>query len=561
MQLNLKYVWVAAVSFLLLAGCESRVREPTDIQQELSLAGQQAQQQKKNAQVPAQVLQELMPVSVLPSPQIEETRFDIAADHIDAATFFASLVDGTSYSVAVHPDVSAEITLNLNQVTLDEALHVVKSIYGFDVQKIGNIYQIYPAVLRTQTFSINYLMLTRLGRSRTTINSSSLVDGERGSDNDDSTNSNSNDSGDVDDSSSSNTAGTVIETSSASDFWLELQGAVQLIVGRGEGRAVITTPQSGLLTVRAMPSELASVETFIRRLQNRVQRQVLLEAKILEVRLSDGFQQGIDWNALANGTSGFYGGMVGSVNTSSGNVNSRNMISGNEISQLVGGVFSLGYQSPDFTAVINLLKTQGNVNVLSSPRISAANNQKAVIKVGTDEYFVTGVSTTTTTGNTTTNTPEVELSPFFEGIALDVTPQIDDLGAVLLHVHPSVTDIQEQTKVINLFGDQFSLPLALSDIRETDTIVRANSGDVVVIGGLMNTTRRQNNSKLPILGDIPLVGGLFTNTAEMEEKHELVILIRPTIVESSHGQPLLEQASDNLDSWYRRAGKRSLLNR
>lgn len=139
------------------------------------------------------------------------------------------------------------------------------------------------------------------------------------------------------------------------------------------------------------------------------------------------------------------------------------------------------------------------MNTLSSPRVTATNNQKAVIKVGNDEYFVTGISSTTQSSSTTTSTtPDIELTPFFSGIALDVTPQIDDEKNVLLHVHPSVIDITQQDKQIDLSGlngssasSVVSLPMAFSNIRESDTVVQAKSGDIIVIGGLMKTNKEQ----------------------------------------------------------------------
>ncbi len=548
------YVNLSLISaaIITLVGCESIIEPPTGIQQELSDAHAQLEKQSKQPPAPPQaVMQDLMLPTAAASaalPVQDELRFSIAADQVEARDFFASLVEGTPYSVAIHPEVSGTVTLNLQQVTLEEALNVVQALYGYDVRRIGNVLQIFPSKLRSKTFSIDYLMLTRMGRSRTTINSSSLVDGDKNSSNSSSSSSSYSSSSSSsseygNDGSNSNNTGTLIRTQSESDFWKELKDAVTLMVGNEEGTAVITSPQSGLLTVKAMPADLAEVETFVNRLQNRVQRQVLLEAKILEVRLSDGYQQGINWEALTSGTAGFTGSF-------------SNVSLGNDISTLVGGVLSLGYESTNFTAMIDLLKTQGNVNVLSSPRISAANNQKAVIKVGTDEYFVTEVSATTVTGTSTSTTPEVQLTPFFNGIALDVTPQIDDMGGVLLHVHPSVTDIAEQTKVISIFDEELSLPMAQSDIRETDTIVRARSGEVVVIGGLMSTVRNQINSKVPILGDIPLLGGLFTNISDQEDKTELVIMIKPTIIESGQGAEQLNRTNQNLDSWYRDAQKR-----
>ena len=532
-----------------LCSCESVVHPPVAIQQEITTATEQLERQANQPPpLPHDVMQELItPEQVRPMSHVSPVRFSIAADRVEAGSFFASLVEGTPYSVAIHPELTGEISLNLQQVTLEEAIDVVEAIYGFDIQRSGNILQVFPSKIRTETFAIDYLMLSRMGSSRTTINSSSLVDGDQqNSNNQMSQQSLSSSSGNngSNDSGMTNNTGTLIRTESELDFWKELETSIRLMVGPGEGKAVITSPQSGLLTVRAMPNELSQIKSFVSRLQNRVQRQVLLEAKILEVRLSDGYQQGINWNALANGTAGFSGGVTSLP------------VAGNSISNVIGGVFSVAYKSNDFTAVIDLLKTQGNVNVLSSPRISASNNQKAVIKVGTDEYFVTNVSTTTVTGTATSTTPEVELTPFFEGIALDVTPQIDDLGGVLLHVHPSVTDIKEQTKVIAIFEQSLALPMARSDIRETDTIVRAQSGDVVVIGGLMSTVRQQVNSKVPILGDLPLIGGLFTNISESEEKSELVIMLRPTIVEVNNGSEALQQSNRNINQWYKDAQRR-----
>ena len=208
------------------------------------------------------------------------------------------------------------------------------------------------------------------------------------------------------------------------------------------------------------------------------------------------------------------------------------------------------FNNADFTGVISLLETQGNVQILSSPRVTATNNQKAVIKVGQDEYFVTDVSSTTTTGASTTTTPQLELTPFFSGIALDVTPQINDQGEVILHIHPSVTETSEQEKVVSLSGDTIVLPLAQSNIRESDTIIRAKSGEIVVIGGLMQTTINDSHSKTPILGDIPFIGGLFTQRSERESKKELVILVRATVVGAGTWEKQLERSSDLLKRWY-----------
>ena len=195
-------------------------------------------------------------------------------------------------------------------------------------------------------------------------------------------------------------------------------------------------------------------------------------------------------------------------------------------------MFTVALALNNFTAFIELLDTQGTVHVLSSPRIATLNNQKAVIKVGSDEFFVTDISSTTTTGTTTTTTPSVELTPFFSGIALDVTPQISDTGEVILHVHPSISEVRDQNKTITVGTSTQTIPLALSTVRESDSVVQAQSGQVIVIGGLMQTRASGGNSRTPGLSDIEGLGGLFTHSRDTQAKSELVILLKPVVVDS-----------------------------
>ncbi len=198
-----------------------------------------------------------------------------------------------------------------------------------------------------------------------------------------------------------------------------------------------------------------------------------------------------------------------------------------------GGMFTAAIDLDNFTAFIELLKTQGDVQVLSSPRVSTLNNQKAVIKVGSDEFFVTDISSTTTTATATSTDLDVTLTPFFSGIALDVTPQVSTEGEVTLHIHPTISEVQDQTKTIDLGneGGTLTLPLAFSTVRETDTMIRAQSGQVVVIGGLMQDIARKARAMLPGLGEIPFLGEAFKHRNDASAKSELVILLRPVVVD------------------------------
>jgi MSHA biogenesis protein MshL len=507
------------------------------------------------AKMPDSVSRELSGQSQVFAPALPpERRFDVAANNVDARVFFPSLVKGTPFSMAVHPDVQGSISLSLKGVTLSEALQVVEDLYGYEVSHEGKVLRVFPSGMRTETFPLNYLYMERQGISLTSVTSGRISDNNtnngsnNGNNNNNGNNSgfgnNGNNNGGVSNGSNgNNTNGTFIQSRTKTDFWGELKETLEsLIGGTGNGRHVVVTPQAGLVTVRALPNELRQVREFIATAETHLQRQVILEAKVLEVTLSDGYQQGIQWTEIA-GSAFADGNTKIKFGTSGGTFT-------DQITGVLGGVTSLSVTGADFGAMITLLDTQGDVDVLSSPRVTASNNQKAVIKVGKDEYFVTEVSSTTVAGTTPVTNPEVELTPFFSGIALDVTPQIDGEGNVLLHVHPSVIEVKEQTKQIKISDSSLELPLAQSEIRESDTVIKATSGDVVVIGGLMKSENLELVSKVPLLGDIPLLGEAFTNRSKSTRKTELVILLKPTVVVSGTWQKELQRSKQLLDRWY-----------
>jgi len=540
---------IALSSLLItLAGCQTTPDHPVDMNDSLDQAINETKtlnSPKPLTQVPQSVQQELMSQNMAQAKQglLSEKRLEISAVSVAAKDFFTAIVDGSAYSVAIHPDVSGSITLNLTNVTLVEVIDIVKDIYGFDVRVNGNVIQVFPAGIRTETIALNYLFLKRFGTSSTTINSGGVAandpnsGGSNNSNSGGNQNNNSNSGSNQNGQSSSN--GINIYTENESDFWTELKETLTAFVGTEDGRAVIVSPQAGLVTIKGLPAEIAAVKKFVTDTETHLHRQVIIEAKIMEVTLNDDYQQGVHWNEV-----------LGSLSKTDITFSTSGNIQGNGISSNIGGDTSLSFSAPDFSGVIDLLQTQGNVQVLSSPRITATNNQKAVIKVGEDEYFVTEVSSTTTTGTSTTTTPEVELTPFFSGIALDVTPQIDENGGVILHVHPSVTLTGEQNKTIQIGTETLILPLAQSRIRESDTIIRAKSGEIVVIGGLIETYKIDEESKTPLFGDLPLVGGLFKSVTESTQKRELVILLKPIVIGQNTWETQLQDARALLKKWF-----------
>ncbi|MFT3928983.1 MAG: pilus (MSHA type) biogenesis protein MshL [Spongiibacteraceae bacterium] len=475
------------------------------------------------------------------------SRFDISVKDADATDFFMGLVEGTPYNMLVQPGVGGKITMSLKNVSVPEVMEAVRNVYGYDFTYRNGIFEVMPGGMATRFFPIDYLNLKRMGMSRARVNSGQLAQSGNGSSN----TSSSNNSNGTNSSNVVQIPSTEINTDTEADVWVELQTTLKTLVGEGDGKQVVVSPQTGMVVVRAPSRELSAVEDFLKRAQLSLERQVILEAKIIEVTLDDGFQSGINWSKL--GSAGGNPLNIGLSGASLGGATPTlpfGTITPTDLNPL-GGVFSGTYSSANFDGAIELLKTQGSVQVLSSPRVSTVNNQKAVIKVGSDEFFVTAISSNSnTTSSGTTTTPNVTLTPFFSGIALDVTPQISEQGQITLHVHPSVTQVTDQQKQLKVFDQDFELPLAYSTSRETDTIVRAKNGQVVVIGGLMQNKDDTSQAGAPVLADVPVLGYLFKQKRKATTKSELVILLRPIVPNDAQWEEQVSKARERMDDMH-----------
>jgi MSHA biogenesis protein MshL len=484
-------------------------------------------------------------------------RYDVHVDDAPARAFFEGLVADSAVNVVVHPEVKGRVSLTLKQVTLEEALDAAREMYGYDYRKMGNGYMILPATVQSRVFQLNYLDLQRIGVSRTRVSSGQVTQ-----------NANPTSGGETgqqdEQTQTSSTTGTAVLTRNESDFWKEVEANIGMLVGgtlkedkNGNvfNTSVVVNRQSGVIVVRGMPDELRAVAEYLRKTQSTVTRQVILEAKVVEVELNSGFQAGINWSVIArDGNHNFFGGQrapdggfdANPLNPSGQRfpVSPGNLPIAGQVVDSVAGAFSFAFNSTDFSALIEMLDAQGRTRVLSSPRVSTLHNQKAVIKAGTDEFFVTGINSTTTSAEATTTTLDVELTPFFSGVALDVTPQIGEDGSVLLHIHPTVSEVSDQGKRVSFGGSSSDLPLAISQIRESDSVVRAKSGQVIVIGGLMRETRTRNDYKTPGLGSIPVVGNLFKSKRDVSSTVELVLLLRPIVADDQQMEMLVREATD-----------------
>ncbi|GAB1256932.1 pilus (MSHA type) biogenesis protein MshL [Aurantivibrio plasticivorans] len=526
MQMKISHRWLVRSQLVttglflstLLTACASQQDEQPTIAEtfmENSIEEARSQPPIDTEQVSQRLLQDALGEKT-PKSDLEVT-FDVSVRNLPAQTFFKGLVEGTVTNLVVHPEVRGSVTLDLKQVTVAEVLDVARDIFGYEFTLRNGIYTVYPRTLRTEVFAIDYIDVKRQGSSNTSV----LVGQVRSNDDN---NNNSNGGSGRNSSDAEVASGARIKTQSDADFWAHLKLSLEAIVGidltakpQLNQPMVMVNPQTGMAVVRALPAELTAVRKFLEQSQLSAARQVILETKIVEVKLNDGFEAGIDWSTIQGQVGYGYNQSRSSLGTPT---------------EVIDQAFQAVFAVPNITDFISFLDTQGSVQILSSPRVSTVNNQKALIRVGSDEFFVTGISNSTTTGAaTTTSTPDIELTSFFSGIALDVTPQIADDGDVILHIHPVISDVTDQLKELTVGDEEFSLPLAYRDIRESDSIVKAKNGQVIVLGGLMQEVSREQMDVKPWFGKVPGLNVFFRRDDDQNRKTELVILMRPIVVD------------------------------
>ncbi len=489
----------------LMAGCASTPDDSERVEQLRDRMGIEAEDRETFAEEPPG-LDDAFPGTDM---REEEQRFDINVSDMAAGTFFQTVVEDTPYNVIVHPDVEGEVSMNLTDVSVPEVMEMARDVYGYEYRRTEAAYQILPARQDTWIFRLDYLNVVRSGSSGTRISAGELVDVEDGDD----------------------ILGSQVNTSSRSELWNDVEEAIEKMVADEEDASVMVSPDAGSIVVKALPGNLRQVGRFLDELQGNLNRQVILEARILEVELFDEFAAGIDWNAW-----GTIDGRAaeGSFSSGAAGVNREDTFDLNILR---------GDDVRGFDALLNVLRTQGEVQVLSSPEVSTLNNRKALIKAGTDEFFQTGIDVdrSTVDGNRFTEiTPEFE--PFFSGIALDVTPHISEDGWITMHVQPSVTTVREVQRTVDLGDDEpIQFNMAQSDVRQSDSIVRARDNELISIGGLIEERESEETSRVPLLGRIPLLGALFTHRETETRKYELVILLRPRLVEDDRWAPHVDR--------------------
>lgn len=514
---NIKICVVCSLT-LIISACNNKGFTPMGTADTLMKNGVKqnqkiANEKPKPIKLPQSVSQLLLPKLSINNKAKKrvERRFNVSAQSVPATDFFNSLVQGTDYNIVVSPDIKGNISLHLKNVTIDQVLAATEQVYGYRFQKETYGYRIFPRGLETRIFSINYLGFTRTSDSFVSVRSG-LVSQQQSST---TTSTGSTTTG----SESVSTPSSSVKTESKSDFWKELGMSLETIIGKEEGHKVYINPVAGMVVLRGTPEQLDKAKMYMINLNKVMSREVLIQAEIVKVRLNKNYDAGIEWSLLGGSFS-----PNGVISNTAGDVTSTFINS-------INPILSISTQTGKLSAVMKFLSTQGNVQVLSSPRITSMNNQKAIIKVGADEYFVTDFSSTVSgSGQDAQATQDVDLNPFFSGISLGVTPMITNDDGVMMHIHPIISEVKDLTKNITIGGNADSIPSAFSEIDESDNVVYARSGQIIIVSGLRQNTAAERLGSVPGVGKIPVVGALFRRTNQAAEHEELVILLKPTIV-------------------------------
>jgi MSHA biogenesis protein MshL len=494
------------------------------------------------------------------------SRFALNVKDVNLRDLLTLLTKSSDYSLIMDPNIDAVIpVLDLKSVTLEEALQSVLPGFGLEYKFDGNLLKVRKPGMQTRLFYLNYIAATRSGKRDMRMSSRSQSGGVSGSSGGSSSGGSSSGSGTSGGSSSENES--TIITANTSEVWADLRLGLESILFSGEtkesgshqengpittassdsaGRRLLINPQAGLIMIHAEAEKLNEAANYMEAVEGSIQRQVLIEAKVVEVSLSKDHQMGVNWAAVLNPTSAFTGQIIGSalgvtnpsIGFNSGSVSNQNVSSS-------AGQFVYSISNGKVGMAIEALERQGQVRVLSSPHISAMNNQKAIIRVVREEVFFAqkAIVTHDVTGSTVVEDIENQVVPI--GVVLDIIPQIAASGEITLSINPSISELVESRTFSTPEGNAVSTQPVI-DRRDLDTVAKVHSGETVLIAGIMRERKWEELRGVPWLMNIPFVGNAFRRTEQSTARTELVIFITPTIITGKSMEQLTQEELQRL---------------
>jgi len=526
---------------LLVMGCASPPKKERDKLPSQQMGATQPQPS------PGEKLKEIVVPQMEEAKKVPERLFSIYARDSAIQDVLLAFSKESELNMVIDPELNGKVTIDLKRVTLKEALDAILTPLGWTYAIDSKFIKISRPQMETRLFTLNYIATRRSGKREVYVSTStggglqtSTLPGQQTALS----------------PGNARTGYTDLISIDEMDLWKEIhKGLEAFIFGFVEekeapaekekitwtrmdekGKKLIINKSTGVILVTDYPVNLNKVASYLETVEGSSQRQVTIQAKIMEVILSDDHKEGINWKVIEGlprsinfawgltnkaGTTGYPGSTTGytSGDTSSGTtINTPGLFK----IKPFGGVLALGAAGSEIALsdIMQAIAEQGDVKILSSPTISTLNNQKAIIRVGNqDVFFITGAVATQNTVTQIIQPMTIDI-----GIILDVTPQIAEDGTIIMNIHPSITD---KTGEKTTPDGKSTFPLL--SVRETDTTVRVRDGQTIIIAGLMQEKNEENYTGVPVLQSLPLMGGLFRYKTGTKRISELVIMITPTL--------------------------------
>lgn len=407
---------------------------------------------------------------------------------VDALALFAR---SNHLNIVAGPEITGSVTIDFHDLPLERAMSALLEAHGYYWEELGGLIKVKQ--FKTKSLNVDYIRLVRSGTGQNRAQLSSGSSGGGGG-------------------ASQDTGQITVNQEDEIKFWEELEKQIKTLMSE-EGRLVVNR-LSGTIQITDRYQRVDEITNFLKSVHLALYRQVEIEVRIYEVALDDQYSLGINWNKINfDGTNGAIA-LANIIATPFGGFMAK------------AATAAISFQDGSFDGVLEALEEQGEVRVVSQPRVVTMNNQPALIKVATDQPFFTSTIAQGTAGNGNIVTEQARSVTV--GLVLSVTPQISEDGWIMLDVTP----ILSRLRAIETSPQQTATAPVL-DVKQSSGLVRLKDGEMVIIGGLIQEESSETERKVPLLGDIPYLGRLFKGTYTAKRKSELVIFISPKIIRSS----------------------------
>jgi len=542
--MKIKIFFISFLCLLMVVGCASPPKK-----ERTKLPSQMAEPTKPQPP-PKEKLEELVIPQKEEAKKVPERLYSFFARDASIHDVLLAFSRESELNIVMDPELSGKVTIDLKRVTLKEALDAILSPIGWNYRIDGKFIKVLRPQMETRLFTLNYIATKRSGKREIYASTggglqTGALSGQQTAV-----------------GPGARTGYSDLISVDEMDLWTEIQKGLEAIIfgsveekegstetnkttwtrTDGKGKKLIVNKTTGVIMVTDYSLNLNKIASYIEIIEGSSQRQVSIQAKILEVILSDEYKEGINWKVIESlprsvnfawgltnkaGMTGFPGGTTGYMSTGASSGVSTTGATTVQIPDTFkikpyGGLLAIGAGGAEIVLsdIMAAISEQGDVKVLSSPTISTLNNQKAIIRVGNqDVFFITGAVATQTTVTQIIQPMTIDV-----GIILDVTPQIAEDGTIIMNIHPSIT---EKTGEKMTPDGKTTFPLL--SVRETDTTVKVKDGQTIIIAGLMQEKKEESFIGFPVLQSVPVLGGLFRYKTEKKRNSELVIMITPTL--------------------------------